>query len=270
MEQNERQLIDGLFAKLKQAQQQPGPRDPEAEQVIVDALKSQPAAPYYMAQVILVQDHAMQAQYQRIQDLEKKLAERPADGGCFRGGFFGGGSGQSVTTVLPAAERTQPAPAGRGWSNPSPAADERVPVMPPGTQYAAAPAPARGLFGSALGGGGGFMASALTTAAGVAGGMMAANALSSLFGGSQAHAAGLPGGDLAAQTAAAEAQTAAAQAQAAAAQAQAAAAQANATVAQQRDDDVQPDDAQSDNDYSDPGDLLAGNDDGGFDTFGNF
>jgi len=188
MEQNERQLIDGLFAKLKQAQLQSGPRDPGAEQVIAEALRAQPAAPYYMAQVILVQDHAMQAQYQRIQELEQELAERPAPaagGGSFLGGLFGGGSGQSVGTVLPGAERTpvmapgtpygtQP-PQSRGWGNP------------------AAPAAAgRGPFGQGQPGGGGFMSSALTTAAGVAGGVMLASALGGLFGGQEAKAAEPP------------------------------------------------------------------------------
>ena len=182
MEQNERQMIDGLFAKLQQAEQQSGPRDPGAERQIVDALARQPAAPYYMAQVLLVQDHAMQAQYQRIQELEKDLAERPAaGGGGFLGSLFGGGAGQSVTAARPAAERT-PAmapgtsygtqtPQGRGWGNPP-----------------AQAAGGRSMFGGAPAGGGGFMASALTTAAGVAGGVMLASALGGLFGSSEAKA----------------------------------------------------------------------------------
>jgi hypothetical protein len=176
MEQNERQMIDGLFDKLRQAEQQSGPRDPGAEKQIAEALARQPAAAYYMAQVILVQEHAVQAQNQRIQELEKQLAERPAaGGGGFLSGLFGGGANQQA--AAPAARTPvmapgtafggQPAgqPLGRGWSN------------------QAAPAQAGG-----FGGGGGFLASALTTAAGVAGGVMLANALGGMFGG-EAHAA---------------------------------------------------------------------------------
>jgi hypothetical protein len=258
MDQHEQQLISDLMVKLKEAEQRSAPRDRDAEQLIADALLHQPAAPYYMAQVILVQDHAMQAQHQRIQDLEKELAQRPAaaaGAGSFLGGLFGGGTGQSVSSVLPAAERT-PADAGRGWSNPSSPPPERVPAMPPGAQYGAAPA-GRGLFGQGQSGGGVFLSSALTTAAGVAGGMMAASALSSLFGVGQAHAAGLSG---------AGAEGAAAQAQAAAAQAQTAAAQAESALAQQRADDSEsPDD-----DSSDADDLLADNDGGDFDPLGGF
>ena len=177
MEQNERQMIDGLFEKLRQAEQQSGPRDPGAEKQIAEALARQPAAAYYMAQVILVQEHAVQAQNQRIQELEKQLAERPAAGsGGFLSGLFGGGANQQA--AAPAARTPvmapgtafggQPVgqPVGRGWSN------------------QAVPAQASG-FG---GGGSGFLASALTTAAGVAGGVMLANALSGMFGG-EAHAA---------------------------------------------------------------------------------
>ena len=191
MEQHERQMIDDLFAKLKQAEQQSGTRDRNAEQTIAEALRLQPAAPYYMAQVILVQDHAMQAQAQRIDQLEKELAERPAasgGGSSFLGGLFGGGSGQSVTAARPAAERTpvmepgtsyatQGAAQSRGWGNPAPMG----------------PAPvSRGFFGQGQpggGGGGGFLSSALTTAAGVAGGVMLASTLGGLFGSHEAKAA---------------------------------------------------------------------------------
>jgi hypothetical protein len=167
MEQNERQLIDGLFGKLRQAEQQSGPREPGADQLIAEAVSKQPAAPYYMTQVILVQEHAMQAQNQRIQELEKQLAERPAAGsGGFLSGLFGGGGAQQAAPATPAARTPVMAPGtafggqatGRGWSN------------QPGS-----------MFGGG-GGGGGFLATALTTAAGVAGGVMLANALTGMFG----------------------------------------------------------------------------------------
>ena len=254
MDQNERRMIEDLFARLRQAEQQAGPRDREAEQEIAQALGRQPAAPYYMSQVILMQEQAVRALGDRVQKLEQELAERPAGGGSFLGGLFGGGSGQSAATVQTAETvyGTPAAPANRGWSNQPPAATERVPAMPPGTSYGAQPAFGnRGGFGPAQAGGSGFLGSALKTAAGVAGGMLLANAVGGLFGGA-AHAGEVPG-------AAAQAQAAAAQAEAAAAQAQAAADRADEDTWRAPPDDL-----------SDRGDLLADNDGADFDTFGDF
>jgi hypothetical protein len=182
MDHNEQSLIGDLFAKLRQAEQQAGPRDPAAEQEIAAAVSRQPAAPYYMSQVILIQEQTVQAQNQRIQELEKQLAERPAAGGGFLGGLFGGGAAPAASAARPAAERT--------------------PVMAPGSSPGTAPvtafgnspaaAPSRGWSQPTQPAGGGFLASALTTAAGVAGGIMMANALTGLFGGSEAQASETP------------------------------------------------------------------------------
>lgn len=180
MDHNEQTIIGDLFTKLKQAEQQAGPRDPAAEQEIAAAVSRQPAAPYYMSQVILVQEQTVQAQNQRIQELEAQLAERPAaGGGGFLGGLFGGGA-------------VPPASAGRPTA-------ERVPAMAPGSSPAtafgnspAAAAQGRGWSQPTQPAGGGFLASALTTAAGVAGGIMMANALTGMFGGNEAEAAETP------------------------------------------------------------------------------
>jgi uncharacterized protein len=187
MEQNQRQLIDGLFAKLKQAEQLSGPRDRDAEQQIAEALARQPAAPYYMSQVILVQDHAMQAQHQRIQDLEKELTEAqaraqpPAAGGGFLSGLFGGGASQTPAPAQPAAERTPVMAPGAAYAPPPPAQGRGWSNQPAG--------PVAGFGGMGGGGGGGFLSSALSTAAGVAGGVMLASAVSGLFGAGEAKAA---------------------------------------------------------------------------------
>ncbi len=59
MQSQEQQLIESLFSRLKQAESQSGPRDAGAEQLINQHLQSQPGAPYYMAQAILIQEAAM-------------------------------------------------------------------------------------------------------------------------------------------------------------------------------------------------------------------
>jgi uncharacterized protein len=261
VDQNERHMIDDLFTRLQQAEQQSGPRDRNAEQQIGAALGRQPAAPYYMAQVILMQEQAVRSLTARVQQLEQELAERPAGGGSFLGGLFGG-AGQAGTRtesgrtpVMPpgSTPATQAAVPGRGWASSQPAADERVPAMPPGSSYGAPPVGGRGWFGQGQGGGGSFLGSAMQTAAGVAGGMLLANAVSGLFGGGAAHAAGLEG------TAAAEAEAAAEQARAAAAEAEAAAARA--------EDQGSGDWTQDD--LYDQDNLLADNS-GDFETFGEF
>jgi hypothetical protein len=101
MESNEKQIIDNLFSRLQQAEAQSGPRDTAAETLIRQAVDRQPAAPYYMAQAILVQEQALQNLNHRVQELEQELAQRPAGGG-FLAGLFGGGN-KAATPVPPVA-----------------------------------------------------------------------------------------------------------------------------------------------------------------------
>ena len=152
MDQNERRVIDDLFAKLREAEDRSGPRDPEAEALIRRHAADQPAAPYYMAQAIVVQEQALANLQARTEDLERRLAERPAGGG-FLAGLFGGGAAAS-------------APARHG--------QQAVPY--PHRHHA----------------GGGFLGGALQTAMGVAGGMLVANALTSAFAPDEAAAAEEP------------------------------------------------------------------------------
>lgn len=181
MDQRERQAIDGLFAKLRQLEQQAPQRDAEADQHIRQQVASLPAAPYYMAQAILVQEQALATMQQRVQELERQLAERPAAGsGGFLSGLFGGGQ--------PAPRAPQPRPMAPPPAAPYP------PQQPYGQQPWGAP-PAMGAgYGSPwgrpmMGGGGGFFAGAMQTALGVAGGMLVADAISSAFSGDAAGAA---------------------------------------------------------------------------------
>jgi len=157
MNQQERSMIEGLFQRLQQAEAQAGPRDAEAEALIHDLTARQPAAPYLLAQVVLVQEQGLQQLQTRVEALERELAERPQGGG-FLGGLFGGGRPQSTAPATP------PPTSDTGWSN------SRFPAQAaPGTQPGAQ--------------GGGFMAGAMQTAMGVAGGVLLGNALGGLFGG---------------------------------------------------------------------------------------
>lgn len=85
MDSHNQQAIDGLFQRLAEAERGAPPRDDEAEAFIRDRIASQPAAPYFMAQTILVMEQALREAQERVEALEAK-AERPRG---FLGGLFG-------------------------------------------------------------------------------------------------------------------------------------------------------------------------------------
>jgi len=66
-------------------------RNAEAERLIRDAIAHQQSALYYMAQTVVVQEHALNAAQSRIADLEAELtaARQASQGGGFLSGLFG-------------------------------------------------------------------------------------------------------------------------------------------------------------------------------------
>ena len=166
MNSEEQTLIDGLFSRLQQAEAGAGPRDVQAQARINEHLARQPAAAYYMTQAILVQEAALKQLDQQNKQLQAELAQARATpapapaSGSFLSGLFGGGD------RAPASAPVAPSSSG-GWRD-GPAAAAPAPAAP--QPAAAAPAP-----------GSGFLGGALKTAAGVAGGVMLAQGISSLF-----------------------------------------------------------------------------------------
>lgn len=163
MNSDERNLIEGLFQRLRQAEAQSGPRDTEAEKLILGLTAQQPSAPYLLAQVVLVQEQGLQSLQGRVEQLERELAERPQAGG-FLGGLFGG---RNQAAQPPTPARTPQATGGQ-WDR-GPLSAQGASAMRPGMQPGAQ--------------GGGFMAGALQTAMGVAGGVLLGNAIAGLFAG---------------------------------------------------------------------------------------
>ncbi|MBD8216194.1 DUF2076 domain-containing protein [Erwinia persicina] len=159
MQNEEQQLIDNLFTRLKQAEAQSGPRDSAAEKQIQQQIQQQPGAPYYMAQAILIQEAALKQLNARVSQLENDLsqARQPQqNSGGFLSGLFGGGR-----SPQPAQSTSAPA---QPWGN------NVAPVTAQQPAYAAAPPAGRG-----------FMGGALQTAVGVAGGVVMAEMLTSMF-----------------------------------------------------------------------------------------
>ena len=173
MSPEERQLLAGLFDRTRAASA--NPRDKEAEAFIAEAVREQPYATYLLAQAVIVQDQALGAANEKLQQLEARVKELEAaqasGGGSFLGGLFGGGRPAAPTSVpsAGAAPSATPSPWGRQQAAPPPQAYAQPQSAPPMQQ--ALPQAS----------GGGFLQGALGAAAGVAGGMLLANSISSLF-----------------------------------------------------------------------------------------
>ena len=151
MQAQERELITGLFGRLQPFEAQP--RDGEAEALIRDLVARQPSAPYLLVQTVLVQEQALKAAQARIAELEARAgAAAPA-----APGFLGSAPRIGPWGTSPAAPAAAPQP---------------IPPTQSPLQAALAPQPA----------GGGFLRTALTTAAGVAGGALLFEGIRGLMG----------------------------------------------------------------------------------------
>ena len=187
MTPEERSLLSDLFRRLREVESQP--RDVEAEDFIRRAVQDQPESAYYMAQTVLVQQQALTAAQTRIEQLERQLRDRPAQPAASGGSFLSNVLGRSPWSRGAEQPPAPPPAAGRSpWGGGPGAAYPRQP-------YAPQPSPQAGMAPGMAPRGGGFFAGAAQTAAGVAGGMLAASAISSLL-----HHSPGPIGEAAAQT----------------------------------------------------------------------
>jgi uncharacterized protein len=205
MNAEERQLITDLFDRLRSVGAVDKDRD--AESLIISNARQNPDAGYLLVQNVLVQEHLVQQQQQELQAMQARIEEleamvsrqqpqhqQPAGNGGFLGGMFGGRPAAAPAPSVPVS-RQAPAPtytqASSPWGNRS--------AAPQGGQYQQPPAYQPPPQQAAPGGGGGFMRSAMGMAAGVAGGMLAANAISNMMKGnspSGSSPAQASGGDL--------------------------------------------------------------------------
>ncbi|WP_216185863.1 DUF2076 domain-containing protein [Verticiella alkaliphila] len=124
MNPQDRQAIDSVFTRLDDVSRSGSPRDAEAEQYITSQLSQRPGAAYYLAQTVLVQQQALEAAQQRLQQAER---------------------------TAPAARQTDESSFGRFGRSSRPAGPAAGAMPPPGTP------PASGFGRSA---GGGFLAGA--------------------------------------------------------------------------------------------------------------
>ncbi len=184
MTPQEKDLIQSVFDRL--ARSGVGQKDVEAEALIRDNLQRLPDAPYGLVQAVIMQEMGLNHATQRINELQRQLDEaraghaQPSAGGSFLGGAspWGGGSVPRAGQGGAAAPPPQaPSPA---WGQP-PGGPAYAPP-PAGPAYAPPPAAAANPWAQPSAAGG-FLRNAATMAAGVAGGTLIAEGLSSLFGG---------------------------------------------------------------------------------------
>jgi hypothetical protein len=226
MNQQERDVIAGLFDRLKSAESQQ--RDPQVDAFIRERLTQQPGAVYALLQSMYVSEQALgdlskqnEAMQGQVRDLQGQInhmegeihrlrqAPPPAQqSGGFLSGLFGSKPAEPPPRPINMGMAPPPPGFGQPQGGPPPgygAPPQRGPWGapqggPPPGQYGApmggpqgapwgqqAPPPQQGGMG-----GGGFLATAATAAVGVAGGMLAANAISSMMSGGRANASPAP------------------------------------------------------------------------------
>jgi len=193
MTPEEHQLISGLFERMRALG--PVDKDRDAESLIMQSVLATPDAAYKLVQSVLVQESALEEAASRMQEMEQRIQQleagaqqqaRPASGG-FLGGLFGGSKPAPQPAPVPRMSSV-PMAGNRGYGQPQAASPwgqsggyQQPGYQQPGYQQGGAmQQPQRA--------GGGFMKTAMATAAGVAGGVLVANAIGNMMGGNQAHA----------------------------------------------------------------------------------
>ena len=175
MNTQEQQLLQDLFQRLQQAQG--AAKDPQASAEIRAGLAAVPDAPYWLAQRTLLLEQALQQAQQQITQLQQQLAQRsnPDAGSFLSGGLgtqFGRNPQETETFGRNDYAAAAPQPASSGW---------RERLFGGGAPAQRAAMPAQQAYAPAAGGN--FLGTAVSAAAGVAGGMFLFNGLENLLGG---------------------------------------------------------------------------------------
>ena len=186
MTPQERQMIDDLFDRL--AKLEAAPRDPEAEHAIIDGLRRAPNAAYALVQTALVQDEALKRADARIRELSGDAQPQQQGGGSFLDNMRNAIMGNARTSVP--SVHTPATSSGATGGGPDPrwnqgGTAQAAPNYQTGPQpgYGAGYAPGYGASPGLFGGGGSsFLGTAAASAAGMIGGSLLLNSISSMFG----------------------------------------------------------------------------------------
>jgi hypothetical protein len=184
----------GVFARsVPSTQPNLPPIDPEADRFIAEQFASHPEARYRVTQMAVVQEAALAEAASRMQKMQAELdqarqqmqqMQQSAPAGQQQSrGFLGSLFGGAAASAPPPPPPHSPWNQGPAQPQYAPQPQPYAPQYPPNTQP--------GMFQRS---GSGFLGSALTTAAGVAGGVVGANLLMDMFSGHGGGGGGFGGG----------------------------------------------------------------------------
>ena len=178
MTPQEQAMLNDLIGRVQQTQLTE--KDPEAEQLLNGTLGRNPDSLYILAQTVLVQKYALEQAQAQINQLRQQSQQviQPTKSGSFLGNLLGHHE----------APPPPPPPPAPGYG--APPSQQYSQPWTPVPSYGAPPPPS----GGGMFGGGSFLRSAATTAAGVAAGALAFEGVESLMHGF-GHSAGFGGGD---------------------------------------------------------------------------
>jgi hypothetical protein len=182
MTPQEAQMLQDLVRKVQDTELTE--KDPDADALLKDGLARDPDAIYKLAQTVLIQNLALEQARAQMQRMQQQLTapqqqQQPARATSFLGGLFHHNAPQSAPGSTPPPPNYAPN-YGQGY------APGYAPNYGRGAPYQAGPVyqgppPAYAPGYAPSSGGGGFLRSAATTAAGVAGGMLAFEGLESML-----------------------------------------------------------------------------------------
>lgn len=168
MKDEEKNLIENLFHRLKNTEMNSFERDNSADELIQKLVKNQPSSSYYMAQTILIQETAIKKMSVKIEELKKRIeilkTEESNQKPSFLSNFFKKNPTSQTLSHDNKIWKNKENNLQSHCSNPtmsSPTA-QSIPIVSGNRS-------------------GGFLSNALQTATGVAGGMILGNMLMNVF-----------------------------------------------------------------------------------------
>jgi hypothetical protein len=175
MTPEESQMLSALVDRIKAAPAQD--HDAEAEKVIAGLVAARPDTTYLLTQTVLMQDFALRNAQAQIAELQRQVQanQAPKPSGSFLGGLF---ASRPAPSSVP--------PTGPWVQTPQPMAPQPTAYAQPGyAPVTMQPAQTSG-----------FLRQAATTAAGIAGGALLFEGISSLFSGHQGYGGFMGGGGM--------------------------------------------------------------------------
>ncbi|WP_284443341.1 DUF2076 domain-containing protein [Buchnera aphidicola] len=169
MKDEEKNLIENLFHRLKKIELNASERDESADNLIQNLVKKQPASSYYMTQTILIQETAIKKMSMKIEELKTKIKrlnkEELNKKTSFLSSFFKKNSSAQVSSNDNSMWQKKTDTLPNNYSNTT--------SLPVNQSF-----PTTNSNGSRSSS---FLGSALQTATGVAGGMILGNMLMNVF-----------------------------------------------------------------------------------------